>query len=39
LKMKSIRLLLLFPLLQVMKSYCIVAGRIVGGLKCGVLSV
>lgn len=39
LKMRSIRLFFVFPFLQVIRSYCVVAGRIVGGIKCGVLSV
>jgi len=39
LKARSIRLLLAFPFLHVIRSYTVVAGRIVGGIRCGVLSV
>ena len=39
LKARSLRLLLAFPFLHVIRSYTVVAGRIVGGIRCGVLSV
>lgn len=39
LKFKSVGLFLLFPLLHLIRSYCIATGRIVGGLKCRILSV
>lgn len=38
LKTRSIRVLLAFPFLHAIRSYCVVAGRIVGGIKYGVLS-
>ncbi len=37
--LKNSKLLLLFPLLHVVRSYSETFGRIVGGLKCGVLSL